>query len=94
MADSFRALRAPRIGDGALDVNTYLDLLADHVDQMFQELERISEQQRPSKEPYTISNPTTLRTLDVSAGTLADLRQVVGTLITDLKTKSILRGKA
>lgn len=94
MADAFRARRAPRLRDGAASVAIYLDQLADHVDQMFEELERISEQQRPSKEPYTISNPTTLRTLDVASGSAADVRQVLGTLIADLKTKAILRGKA
>lgn len=34
---------------------------------------------------WTVTNPSTSRTLDVAAATLAELRAVVGTLITDLK---------
>jgi hypothetical protein len=33
---------------------------------------------------YTVTNPTTNRSLDVSAATLAQLREVVGTMIGDL----------
>lgn len=32
---------------------------------------------------YTITNPTTLRTIDVSAATLSDVRQVLGTVLQD-----------
>lgn len=43
--------------------------------------------------PYSVSNPTALRTMDGSAGsatTLAELIQVVGRLITDLKATGII----
>jgi hypothetical protein len=64
-------------------VSEWLDMLAD-------ELQR---REVPSREPYTVSNPTTSRSLDVSAATLGELRQVVGTLIEDLVTQRILRTK-
>lgn len=35
---------------------------------------------------YTVTNPSTSRTLDVSAATLAELRAVVGTMVADLIT--------
>lgn len=45
----------------------------------------------PFANTYTVTNPTTLRSFDVAAATLGDLRQIVGTLITDLKTAGIAR---
>lgn len=39
---------------------------------------------------YTITNPSSLRALDVSAATLAQVRQVVGTMVADLKAKGQL----
>lgn len=35
---------------------------------------------------YTITNPTTQHTFDVAGGTLTDVKNVVGTLIIELKT--------
>jgi hypothetical protein len=39
---------------------------------------------------YTVVSPTTLRTIDVSAATLSDVRQVLGTLIADLQAAGLL----
>lgn len=39
---------------------------------------------------WTISNPTTLRTIDVSTALLGDVRQVLGTLLQDLIDKGII----
>jgi hypothetical protein len=39
---------------------------------------------------WTVSNPVTNRTIDVSAATLAQTRQILGTLITALKTYGLL----
>jgi hypothetical protein len=36
---------------------------------------------------YTVTNPTTSRSLDASAATLADVRNFLGTLISDLQDK-------
>lgn len=38
---------------------------------------------------YTLTNPMTQRTLDVSGATLTDLKNVLGTLIADGKTAKI-----
>jgi len=39
---------------------------------------------------YTVTNPTTNRSLDETTGTLSDVAQVLGTLIQDLQAKGIL----
>jgi len=44
----------------------------------------------PPTAPYSSSNYTTSRSLDVSTATLAEVLDVVATLIADLKSKRIL----
>lgn len=44
----------------------------------------------PQSPAYTVNNPTTLRTIDVVAGTLVDLLQFVGTMAADLAAKGII----
>lgn len=44
-----------------------------------------------NKEPYTTSNSTTTRTLNVSSVNLTDLANVVATLIADLKDRGVLK---
>jgi hypothetical protein len=51
---------------------------------------RLSALELPAKTGYQISNLTPQRTLDAAAGTLADVRAVLGTLITDNKTSGDL----
>jgi len=44
-----------------------------------------------SADAYTVTNPSTDRTLDVSADTTAQVAAVLGTLIADLKTAGVLK---
>lgn len=55
-----------------------------------QALARAFEGMLPTKNPYNPSNVTASRTLDATGASLAELRQVVGTLIQDLQSKGIL----
>ena len=43
-----------------------------------------------SPEPYIVSNVTTDRTYDADSTTLAEIADVLGTLITDLKNKGVI----
>lgn len=43
-----------------------------------------------SPEPYIVSNVTTDRTYDADSTTLAEVADVLGTLITDLKNKGVI----
>lgn len=45
----------------------------------------------PAQTGWTISNPVTKRTIDVSTATLGDLREIVGTLLQDLINKGIIK---
>lgn len=45
----------------------------------------------PAQTGWTISNPVTKRTIDVSTDTLGDLREIVGTLLQDLINKGIIK---
>ena len=44
----------------------------------------------PQSAAYTVNNPTTLRTIDVAAGTLTDALQFLGTLAADLAAKGFI----
>jgi len=44
-----------------------------------------------NKEPYTTSNSTDTRTLNVSSANLTDVANVVATLIADLKDRGVLK---
>jgi hypothetical protein len=55
--------------------------------------EDLTRVERPVEGRYTVSNPSTNRSLDVSAADLATLRAVVGTIIADLVTKRLFRTK-
>tara|TARA_R110000803_G_scaffold103143_1_gene171262 strand:- start:795 stop:1040 length:246 start_codon:yes stop_codon:yes gene_type:complete len=44
-----------------------------------------------NKEPYTTSNSTNTRILNVSTVTLTELANVVATLIADLKNRGVLK---
>ena len=48
---------------------------------------RIKALERATAHQYTVTNPTTNRTLDVSSATLAETRQVLGTWLQDIKEK-------
>tara|TARA_R100001510_G_C7497384_1_gene102505 strand:- start:239 stop:487 length:249 start_codon:yes stop_codon:yes gene_type:complete len=43
-----------------------------------------------STEPFQVSNVTTDRVLDANSTTLAEVADVLGTLITDLKEKGVI----
>lgn len=44
----------------------------------------------PAQTGWTITNPTTLRSIDVAAATFGDVREVLGTLLQDLIDKGII----
>jgi|DEB0MinimDraft_3_1074331.scaffolds.fasta_scaffold118202_2 hypothetical protein len=54
------------------------------------ELQIRSLQSSASVEPYQMSNVTTDRVLDADSTTLAEVADVLGTLITDLKAKGVI----
>lgn len=69
----------PRMSQGQ-DPVAYTDTLCKTLEDMLRRLAS------PSG-IYTVTHVTDSRTLDATAATLAELRQVVGTMIEDLQTK-------
>jgi len=80
---------APRIVDVAFAPNEYSkqdwDRILEQLRLRIEDLERAA-----SKETYTPDNVTTTRSYDADATTLAELADVVGTLITDLSNKGVI----
>lgn len=58
--------------------------LVSEIESRFESLERLIQ------EGYTVSNGVENRTLDVSTATLAETKEVVGTLIDDMKERGLL----
>ena len=90
----FRPEPAPRLRDYAGDVTAWADALAEHINATLAQLENLSQSRdTPSRLPYIISGVTASRSFNAGAATLAETRQVLGTLLEDLVTKRTLRTK-
>lgn len=73
----------PAFGDPA-DIVAWANQLCTAIEQEFQRIERAVQV------GYHVTNPTTNRSLNESGATLTQVAQVLGTLISDFKTKGIL----
>ena len=69
-------------------LRTFIHNLEDHFDKVKSDLDVLNE---PAPNVYTTTNVATDRSYDAAATSTTELANVLGTLITDLKTKGILQ---
>lgn len=73
------------------ELTAYLQQLQAWQSGLVGELERLSAQaDAPLAVKYTVANAATRRALDVTTTTLGELREIVGTVITDLQNRGLL----
>lgn len=93
MAEPFRPGRVPDPADSA-DWKAYAMTLRDYLQQTVSELERLSSKADPAlARKYTATNVTEDRTYDADATTVAELADVLGTLLADLSQRGDARSK-
>lgn len=77
--------RPPRYQDFSGDLEKYARALEQYLGRMVQALEVQSEiRDKPGAAQYTLANVTLTRTFDADSTTLAEVADVLGTLIGDL----------
>lgn len=82
-----RLPRPPRpIGNGYIDGKAF----AEWAEHLVAELERYSDVVDADTNRYSVTNHTETASLDASTATLATVRDVLGTLIEDLRDKEVL----
>lgn len=80
----FGNLRSADTKDLGRLIEQFRDTVAQAND-LFAQIQDVVNNNASLQTGYAVTNPSTSRTLDVSAATLAQVRAVLGTLIDDLK---------